>query len=215
MPYKAVIFDLDGTLVDTLADLTDAMNFALKKLAQPARSPDDCRMMIGSGVRNFAKRALKEDKQHLVDDILVEMRAFYTQNCLNRTRPYDGIVQTVSQLAGRGIALAVCTNKDQGDAKRIIDHFFGKSTFDQVVGARQGCPIKPHRQITAAIVDSFGLNPREMVFVGDSDIDIATAENGQIPFIGVSWGFRTADELQAAGAEIIIDFPEELVKLIS
>ncbi len=215
MPYKAVIFDLDGTLVDTLADLSDAMNFALKKLAQPARTVDDCRMMIGSGVRNFAKRALKEDKQHLVDDIVVEMRAFYTKNCLNRTRLYDGIPQMVSQLTSGGIALAVCTNKNQEDARRIIDHFFGGSVFDQVVGARQGCPIKPHRQVTAAIVDSFGLNPREMVFVGDSDIDIATAENGQIPFIGVSWGFRSADELRAAGGKIIIDFPEELVKLIS
>lgn len=215
MPYKAVIFDLDGTLVDTLADLTDAMNFALKKLAQPARTSDDCRMMIGSGVRYFAKRALPEDKQHLADDILVEMRAFYTQNCLNRTRPYDGIPQMVSQLASGGIALAVCTNKNQGDAKRIIDHFFGESVFDQVVGARPGCPIKPHPQVTEAIIDSFGLNPRQIVFVGDSDIDIATAENGQIPFIGVSWGFRSADELRTAGAKIIIDFPEELVKLIS
>lgn len=215
MPYKAVIFDLDGTLVDTLADLTDAMNFALKKLAQPARGPDECRMMIGSGVKHFAKRALPEDKQHLADDLLVEMRAFYTQNCLNRTKPYDGITQVVSQLAGRGIALAVCTNKNQKDANRIIDHFFGKSTFDQVVGVRQGFPIKPHPQVTEAIVASFGLDPSQMVFVGDSDIDITTAENGQIPFIGVSWGFRSADELRAVGAEIIIDFPEELVKLVS
>ena len=215
MAYKAVIFDLDGTLVDTLADLTDAINFALKKLAQPARTVDECRMMIGSGVRKFVKRALTEDKQHLVDDILSEMRAFYTQNCLKQARLYDGIAQMVAQLTGRGIALAVCTNKDQGDARQIIDHFFGGSVFDPVIGARQGCPIKPHRQATAPIVDSFGLDPREMVFVGDSDIDIATAENGQMPFIGVSWGFRSVDELQAAGAKIIIDFPEELVELVS
>jgi phosphoglycolate phosphatase len=215
MHYKAVIFDLDGTLVDTLADLSEAINFALEKFAQPARTVDDCRVMIGSGVRNFVKRALTEDKQHLVDDILVEMRAFYTQNCLNKARLYDGIAQLVAQLTSRGIALAVCTNKDQGDARRIIDHFFGGSVFDPVVGARQGCPIKPHRQATAPIVDSFGLDPREIVFVGDSDIDIATAENAQIPFIGVSWGFRTAEELRAAGGKIIIDFPEELVKLIS
>jgi len=214
MACKAVIFDLDGTLVDTLADLSEAMNFGLKKLGQPSRTLDQCRMMIGSGVRRFAQRALGDDKQHLTDDLLAEMRARYKQNCLDQTRLYDGIAQMVVQLADRGIALAVCTNKDQGVAGRIIEHFFGKSTFALVVGARDGCPIKPDRQVTAGIVEFLGAGAGEMVFVGDSDVDIATAENGGMPFIGVSWGFRSRAELAAAGAEIIIDSPAELGKLI-
>jgi len=214
MGCKAVIFDLDGTLVDTLADLSEAMNFGLKKLGQPPRTLSQCRMMIGSGVRRFAQRALPENKQHLADDLLREMRARYKQSCLHQTRLYDGIAEMVAQLAGRGIGLAVCTNKDQGVAMRIIEHFFGKSTFGMVVGARDGCPIKPAPQITAGIVEFFKAPRAEFVFVGDSDVDAATAKNGGMPFIGVSWGFRSRAELAAAGVENIIDSPAELAKLI-
>ena len=215
MAYKAAIFDLDGTLVDTLADLGDAMNFGLKKLGQQSRSLNECRMMIGSGVKRFAQRALPDNKQHLTDDLLREMRARYRQNYLNRTRLYDGIAELIEELVARGIGLAVCTNKDQGVARRIIEHFFGESVFGLVVGARDGYPIKPHRQITEAIIDFFEASRDEVVFIGDSDVDIATAVNGEMPFIGVSWGFRSRAELTAGGAEIIVDSPAELSKLIS
>ncbi len=215
MSYSAVIFDLDGTLVDTIEDLTAAMNAALARFALPTHTARDCKMMIGSGAMRFAERALPSDKQALAEKVLALMRDHYRDNCFENTRLYDGMGETVQQLRHRGLRLAMLTNKDQAVASRIIEHFFGPETFQYVVGATQSQRIKPDPGTTIGIVKSMELSCEDFVFVGDSAVDIATARAAAIRSVGAAWGFRGRDELIAAGADIIIDSPREILDLVA
>ena len=215
MSRRAVIFDLDGTLVDTLEDLTAAMNAALGHFSLPARSAQACKMMIGNGARRFAERALPADRQDLAESLLALTREHYRDNCFKYSRLYDGMGETVRQLRQRGLRLAVLTNKDQIVAGRIIEHFFGTGAFEFVIGAIKGQPIKPDPGTTLGIVESIGLACDDFVFVGDSAVDIETARAAGIRSVGAAWGFRGRGELETAGAHIIIDSPGEILDLVT
>ena len=215
MVCKAILFDLDGTLVDTAADLANAMNFALQRFGQPAHSVEACKQMIGNGVKRFAERALAQDVQHLRDEVLSVMRARYHDKCLEHSRLYDGIFDTVKKLREKGLRLAVVTNKDQVDAERIVEHFFGADTFECVVGVVGNIPVKPDTAGTMKIVESMGLSCEEFLFVGDGEVDVRTAASAQIRSVGASWGFRGRDELVEAKADIIIDSPVEILDLVA
>ena len=215
MPNRAVIFDLDGTLVDTLEDLTAAINAALAHFSLPTHSAEACKMMIGNGAKRFAERALPPDRQDLAERLLTLTREHYSDNCFKHSRLYDGMGETVTQLRQKGLRLAVLTNKDQVVAGRIIEHFFATGIFESVIGAAQGRLIKPDPGTTLGIVDSMGLMCEDFIFVGDSAVDIETALAAGVRAVGAAWGFRGRDELQAARAHIIIDSPREILDLVA
>jgi phosphoglycolate phosphatase len=215
LKIKGIIFDLDGTLVNTLLDLSDAMNYGLEQLGEPTHTSDQCRMMIGDGVGVFASRALSEDKQHFQPRLLEMMKRRYREVFLNRAFVYNGMDRVIDELSRGSVRLAVLTNKDDDAAKVIVEHFFGKGTFEPIVGVTGDGPVKPDPEQTLQIVSSMGLKPENFLFVGDSQTDIQTAAAAGIPSVGVTWGFRGRKALQDAKADYIIDDPLEILNLIT
>ena len=213
--YKAIIFDLDGTLLDTLADLAGAMNWALARLGEDTHSLQACRKMIGNGVATFAKRALKPEKQHLQPQLLELMKARYRKHSLVKSTIYSGINELLAKLAQMPIRLAVATNKQHDDAVIVVEHFFGKGVFEVIRGVRQDGLVKPEPAFAKAIMDEMNLASDDILLIGDSDVDIATAKSAKIESVGVTWGFRDREDLAAAGADIIIDKPGEILGLFT
>ncbi len=213
LSYRGIIFDLDGTLVDTLDDLTGAMNAALAELKCPTRTDDECRQMIGHGLHKFAERALGAGRQHLTDELVTVMVAYYAEHCLEKTRPYDGLEEVIVKLGEQGVRLAVLTNKNQAPAETITRHYFGAETFDPIIGAADGRRPKPDPQTTMEILQQWGLTADEVLFVGDSEPDMQTAKNAGIRAVGCEWGFRSADILTDAGADVLIQTPGQILNL--
>ncbi|HPD47928.1 MAG TPA: HAD family hydrolase [Anaerohalosphaeraceae bacterium] len=213
MTIKAMIFDLDGTLLDTLADLTRSMNVALTSVGLPPRTAEECRLMIGNALPAFSRRAVGPDNQHLAQAVAARMRDEYRANCTNETAIYEGLAPALDELKKRGIRLAVLTNKDQDVARQIVEHYFGTDTFDPIAGTKPDTPIKPDPTSTLAILKQWNLPPAEVLFVGDSDTDVQTAHNANLRAVGVSWGFRGRQHLEAANADTVIDHPQELLAL--
>jgi phosphoglycolate phosphatase len=208
---KGIIFDLDGTLVDTLDDLTDSMNAALTQVGRPARSAAECREMIGHGLHTFAERALGAGHSHLTDALLTRMVDDYRDRCLLKTTAYDGMKETIAALRNRRIRMAVLTNKNQAPAEVISRHFFGADTFDPIIGATDGRAAKPDPQTTLAILRQWKLDAREAVFVGDSEADVQTAMAAGVRCIACQWGFRSRQQLLGAGAHILIQHPAQIL----
>jgi phosphoglycolate phosphatase len=210
-----MIFDLDGTLVDTLQDLTTAMNVALAACSLPTRSAEECRMMIGNALPMFARRAVGPDNEQLSKAVADTMRTYYCDNCLGKSRLYDGLAEVIDRLRRKRVRLAVLTNKDQDVARKIVEHFFGAGVFEYVVGTVGEARIKPDPGAALSILARMNLSTDEVLFVGDSDVDMQTAAAAGIRSVGVTWGFRGRDELAAARADIIIDSPAEILDLLA
>ena len=215
MGYKAVIFDLDGTLVDTLADLANSMNFALESLDLPTHSTQRCAAMISRGIRAFAENALGPERVDFRDEVIKRLRAHYIDNCLHYSKLYDDIQETVDTLKATGLRLAVLTNKDQNAAQRVLGHFFKPDTFECIVGVGGDIwAAKPDNMGVKRILSSMGLKNADCLLVGDSEVDIETAQNSDLDCVAVSWGYRSTTDLIKAGAKVIIDRPEELLALL-
>jgi phosphoglycolate phosphatase len=213
--YKAAIFDLDGTIVNTLIDLTNAVNYGLDLLKQPTHTVQKCMQMIGDGVSTFARRALREDFQGLHRELLETMKQRYREIFLEHVFVYDGIVEVIETLHKAGIDLMVLTNKDQDVAELLIEHFFGKGIFGHIVGVTNNKPVKPDPEETLKIVESSGFLSKDFLLVGDSPVDIETAKAANICSVGAGWGFRGTEQLKAAKADHIIDKPLEILDLIA
>lgn len=211
---KGIIFDLDGTLVDTLGDLTDSMNAALAQLGRPGHSPDEYRSMVGYGLRRFAEAALGPEYVGLADELVKRMAAYYLNHCLIKTTPYDGMKETINALTQRGFQLAVLTNKNQAPSEVMSRYHFGDKTFDPIVGAAEGRTPKPDPTTTFEILQQWNLSPDEALFVGDSETDVQTAINADVRPVGCLWGFRSRDRLIEAGANILISYPKEILNCI-
>jgi phosphoglycolate phosphatase len=210
MRYKAAIFDLDGTLVDSVADLADAFNYGLEQFGQPKRTVDELRKMIGDGIRITVGRALASDKQDLVEPVAKKMREKYAKTCLVHTKPYDGIPEAVALLGKMGVKLAVLTNKDQTMAQKIVNHFF-PGCFEIIRGTTGIDPVKPDPQAGLRIIRDFGITPEQTAFIGDSPADIQTAKACGSFAVGVNWGLRSEDELRQNKADVILSTPGELL----
>lgn len=201
MKWKLVIFDLDGTLIDTIADLGTAVNHALSLHGLPLHTIEEYKYMVGNGVRNLVWRAmpsdLKEDNA-LLDALLADFLKYYQAHITDHSRPYDGIPQLLSALQDEGVMMAVASNKFIAGTQALIDRCFPGIRFVSVLGGREGVPLKPDPRVVAEIIRTAGVTVEETVMVGDSATDTATAANGGIRSIGVTWGFRPEDAARTA-----------------
>jgi phosphoglycolate phosphatase len=215
MDYDGVIFDLDGTLVDTLEDLADAMNRVLSGEQAPVHSYATYKLLIGKGIRNLVGEALPPEKRsdETVARCYERMIADYGEHCLVKTRPYDGVAELVGGLRAAGVKLAVFSNKSDELTRRIVASLFGPGDFDVVMGAQSGMPLKPDPTAALLISDRLGVAPGRMVFLGDSGIDMLTAGAAGMIAVGAVWGFRTKDELVGHGAVVLLDHPLDLLGL--
>ncbi len=213
MDFDAVIFDLDGTLADTLDDIADAMNRVLAGRGCATHSPASYMLMIGSGLRNLVGEALPPELRNAetVAACLDEMMASYREHCLDKTRLYDGVPELLERLRAQGVAMAVLSNKADELTRRIVAALCEPDTFALVVGARPGVPLKPDPAAALLVAEALGVAPDRIAYVGDSGVDMRTASAAGMIAVGVSWGFRTSGELIEGGALVVLDHPGELL----
>ena len=197
-PYKLVLFDLDGTLLDTLEDLAAAVNHALSVRGLPLHSLQEYRSMVGHGVRNLVQQALPSGSDdNLIDAALADFKAFYTTHIDVHTRPYPGMQELLKDLHAAGVQMAVASNKFQAGTEKLVREFFPEIPFAAILGNREGYPLKPDPEIVAEVLRASGTAPdgsrtsrKDTVMVGDSRTDMLTAANGGINAIAVGWGYR-------------------------
>jgi phosphoglycolate phosphatase len=215
MKFKGVIFDLDGTLVNSLEDIANAMNKVLQDLNYPTHSYEEYQFFIGSGLRNLVSKALPETNNEETQiercyDLMVEV---YRDNCTKQTKPYDGIAELLEELRTRDIKLAVFSNKADALTKEVTATLF-PNCFNPIVGLSVESLKKPNPFEAIEISKSWDLEPEEIIFVGDSGIDMQTATNANMHAVGVLWGYRHTKELIANGAKLILNHPLDLIPLL-
>lgn len=213
--FSTYIFDLDGTLLDTLGDLAASVNYALRAHGMPEHSIDDVRRFVGNGVRKLMERAVPDGAGNpRFDETFATFRQYYMAHSLDTTRPYEGIPETLAALKARGCHLAVVSNKMMAATQELCHHFF-PDTIEVVIGEDEAAGIrrKPAPDTVFAALKTLGVGKEDAVYVGDSDVDIQTARNAGLPCISVLWGFRDRDFLINHGAQSLITHPSELLRL--
>ncbi len=217
MKKQAVIFDLDGTLLDTLDDLADSANRVLDQLGFPTHSVDAFRYFVGDGVGELVRQMLPEDRRdrQTMADITDGYRREYGQHWNVKTRPYDGIEAMLDELTARGVRIAVLSNKPDVYTQQCVSELLSSWRFDPVIGHHDGIPRKPDPAGAFQIADRLELSPAEIAYVGDTGTDMQTAVAAGMFAIGVVWGFRPEEELRSNGADAIAAEPRELIGLIS
>lgn len=213
MRYQAYVFDLDGTLLDTLGDLAASTNYALRTHGMPEHSLDDVRRFVGNGVRVLMERAVPQGAENPQFEAAFQtFRTHYMQHSLDTTKPYDGILETLEALKAEGCRLAVVSNKMMAATQELCRHFF-RDTIEVAIGEHeaQGIRKKPAPDTVNEAFRQLGVGKERAVYVGDSDVDILTARNSGLPCISVLWGFRDRDFLIQHGAETFISAPSELL----
>lgn len=215
MKTRLAIFDLDGTLVDSIGDLALACNTALALRGLPQHSYEAYCGFVGNGIMRLVERALPEPLRSPENVALVraDFVAYYTDHLDVRTEPYPGIPELLAELVRRGVKLAVASNKFQAGTEKVIRSFFPDIRFEAVLGQREGVPLKPDPAVAEEILTLTGIPREQALFVGDSAIDILTAQAAGIRSAGVTWGFRQRTELEEAGADRIVDRADELLDL--
>ena len=214
MRYQIAVFDLDGTLLDTLEDLYLATNAALESHSMPRRSRDEVRMFVGNGVEMLIRRAVPsctDEKTTLA--VLADFKTTYAAICEDHTRPYDGILDMLRALREKGIRVAVVSNKFDAATKQLCQKYFG-DLVEVAIGERAGVRKKPAPDTVYEALKELGMTATGAVYIGDSDVDIQTARNCGMPCISVTWGLRDKDFLLQSGAEILVDTPERLLGVI-
>ena len=215
MKYNTYIFDLDGTLLDTLQDLAASVNYALRQHNMPEHSIDDVRRFVGNGVRLLMERAIPDGAANPdFEATFATFREHYMHHSLDTTRPYPGISEVLKELKSRGCRLAVVSNKMMAATVDLCRHFF-PDTIEVAIGEHEaeGIRKKPAPDTVFAALKELGVDKKGAVYVGDSDVDIATARNSGLPCISVLWGFRDKDFLAKHGAETFVSMPSELLSI--
>ena len=214
---KLIIFDLDGTLLNTIGDLADAVDYVMRSRNLPEHTNAEYRQMVGGGIKRLVERALPTElaqNEEYVEECVAQFRRYYVDNIDRHTIPYEGITELLHKLQHDGVKMAVASNKFQHGTDRLVAKFFGDIDFVAIEGNREGAPLKPNPEIIHNILRIAGVEPTNAIMVGDSGIDIRTAIAAGIDSIGVSWGFRFADELYATGATTVVTTTEELERAI-
>jgi phosphoglycolate phosphatase len=212
MKFPAIIFDLDGTLLNTLDDIVFSMNAALTKLGASPHPAHDYRRFVGQGLDMLALLVLPENRRDeaTVRQCVIAMREVYAGRWAHATRPYAGVSDMLSSLRQAGVRCAVCSNKAHDFTVKIVTHYFGTDNFEMVLGAGTFAP-KPDPAGVLHIATALGIAPRDFLYVGDSDIDMKTAGRAGMYPVGVTWGFRSKEELLENGARLIVDNPGEII----
>lgn len=210
----AVIFDLDGTLLNTLGDLRAATNHALEVRGLPPHSMEEIRQFIGNGIRLLICRAMpKGTPEAEIDAALDDFKAYYAAHIHDRTVPYDGIPQLLTALRKRGIKVAVLSNKIDSASQQLIEYFFPGKT-DVVFGEHVGVPRKPDPTSCRMVMQQLGVQPEQVLYVGDSGTDMQTAKNAGLYAVGVTWGFRSKEVLLEYGADVLVHRPEQILQIL-
>ncbi len=212
MTPKLVIFDLDGTLLDTLDDLSAAVNYAMEQRGFPRHTREEYMKMVGHGARNLMSQALPSEQAHdetLIDAVLADFRAYYNTHIDVFTKPFSGIQELIAELHHKNIRLAVASNKFQEGTEHLIKEFFPDIPFVAVLGNRPGFPLKPDPEVVGEILQKTGLSKADAVIIGDSDTDMRTAFNGGIRGIAVGWGYR---DMRGIEGLTVVETIEELQK---
>ena len=209
--YQTVIFDLDGTLLDTIQDLADAGNWVCRRNGWPEHSVEEFKQMVGGGIPDLVKRFSPEGSRSslLLACTIAKFTEYYGAHNMDKTRPYDGIPELLARLGERGVTLAVYSNKADGFSREIVEHYF-PGVFQLVRGHIKGTPVKPDPAGIHAVLQELAADPAQTLFVGDSNVDVYTGHNGGLTVCGVTWGFRGRQELESAGADRLADTPAEL-----
>ncbi len=208
--YKLAIFDMDGTILDTLDDLTDSVNQALKSKGYPTRDREEIRGFLGNGIKRLIELAVPEGTSREDEEqILQRHKTYYDAHCAEKTKPYEGIPDLIRRLRQRGILTAVVSNKGDSAVQELAKQYF-PGLFDLAMGQREGLARKPARDMVDAVIEEMGVAHDECIYIGDSDVDLQTAINAELPCISVLWGFRDRKTLEAAGAADFATTPEEV-----
>lgn len=212
-PIKAILFDLDGTLLDTLDDLAHAVNRVLARAGLPVHDRAAYRRFVGDGSRMLITRALPSEHRQpdRIETFLAAFKADYGRHWAEATRPYPGIPDLLAALSRRGIACGVVTNKPQSFAERCVQHFFDKTPFGIVHGQRETVPLKPHPQAARMAAAHLQVPVSNCLFLGDSGVDMETARSAGMLPVGAAWGFRPREELIRSGAHIVLEHPGEVL----
>lgn len=214
MKYKAVIFDMDGTILNTLEDLKNATNYSLRQFGMPERSLEEVRMFVGNGIRKLVERAVPAGTpEEKIDQILDVFLEYYEIHSADNTSPYPGILELVEKLKKSGIKTAVSTNKADVPAQELGREYFN-GIFDLIVGQQDGLKVKPAPDSVNKILSILDIQKKDAIYIGDSDVDVQTAKNSGLDFIGVSWGFRGREFLEKNGAKNIVDNANEILDLV-
>lgn len=215
--YKACIFDLDGTLTDSLDSLHYSVNETLKELGLRTITREQCRLFVGDGARCLMERALRasgDEELQLIDEGMQHYKRIFKENCTYKVVPYDGIEKMLAALKKKGIRLAVVSNKPDEQAVYVVEKIFGTGLFDHVQGQKDDIPRKPAPDGVLFTMGQLQVSRDETIYIGDSDVDMVTGKAAQVFTVGVSWGFRERELLVEAGADQVIEHAEELQRIL-
>lgn len=215
MRYDLIIFDLDGTLLNTIGDLAEAANVMLGKRNLPQHTYEEYCTFVGNGIMRLVERALPEEQRttERVAAAREDFLSYYIDHIDRKTKPYEGIVQLLNDLQAEGVSLAVASNKFQAGTRKLIQRFFPEIGWVAIYGQRPDVPLKPDPAVVEEILSEVKIPRERVLYVGDSGVDIETAHRAGIKAVGVTWGFRSRSELEAAGADRIVDRAEDILSL--
>lgn len=214
MPLRAALFDLDGTLLDSLHDIGAAMNHALSQHGLPVHPLPDYRRFVGEGVRVLVSRAVPAGQEALLEAVMETYRTRYAQCMLERTRPFPGIPELLSRLQAEGLTLAVLSNKPDASTRQLVEALLPGVRFGAVYGERAGVPRKPDPTAALGMAAELGVGPEDCAFIGDTAVDMDTARAAGMYSVGVTWGFRDVEELQSHGAQALAHTADELLQTL-
>ena len=210
MKYQLAIFDLDGTLLDTLEDLADSTNYVMETFGYSHRTLEEVRSFVGNGIRKLLERSAPTDTPAEEIDRMFELfKVHYGEHCADKTKPYDGIIELLEELRKQSVKLAVVSNKADYAVKALCEQYF-PGCFDEAVGERTGIARKPAPDTVNEVLKNLRMDKSRAVYIGDSEVDVQTAKNAELDCIAVDWGFRDVDVLKEAGADIIVSTPDKL-----